>query len=95
MIISLFLFIRAFNATNIVGILRGGGDVKVCLFLDVIPLYVYTVPVAAITALLLKWDIQWVYLLVVCEEIIKIAFGMWRYRSRRWINNITRDFSEA
>jgi Na+-driven multidrug efflux pump len=62
------------------------------MFLDVLPLYLYTVPVAAITALVLKWDIQWVYMLVMSEELIKLLFGIKRYLSRRWINNITRDF---
>jgi len=90
---SVVLFARSFNATNIVGILRGGGDVRVCMLLDVLPLYLYTVPVAAITALLLKWDIQWVYFLIMAEEFIKFTLGYKRYRSRRWINNITRDFA--
>lgn len=90
---STVLFLRAFNTTNIVGVLRGGGDVTVCMLLDVIPLYAYTVPVAGITALILKWDIQWVYTLILLEEFVKFAFGYKRFRSQRWINNITRSFN--
>lgn len=91
LVMSFILFIRAYNATNVVGILRGGGDVNFCMLMDVLPLYIYTVPIAALTALVLKWDIQWVYILVMCEEVIKLFVGIWRYRSRKWINNITRD----
>jgi len=90
---SFILFARSFNATNIVGILRGGGDVRVCMLLDVLPLYLYTVPLAAVTALLLNWDIQWVYFIILSEDILKFIFGFKRYKSRRWINNITRDFA--
>lgn len=91
--LSIVLFLRAYNSTNIVGILRGGGDVKVCMLLDVLPLYIYTVPVAAITALVLKWDIQWVYSLIMIEEFIKAATGYKRIRSKKWINNVTREFA--
>ena len=93
LVISCFLVLRSFNGTNIVGVLRGGGDVKVCMLLDVLPLYLYRVPVAALTALVLKWDITWVYLLLTCEEFIKFFTGVLRYRSKKWINNITRDFA--
>ncbi|MGI6577778.1 MAG: MATE family efflux transporter [Eubacteriales bacterium] len=93
LVMSCILVIRSFNGTNIVGVLRGGGDVKVCMLMDVLPLYLYKVPIAAITALVLKWDIMWVYLLVVSEEFIKFTIGVLRYRSRKWINNITREIA--
>lgn len=93
LIMSCFIILRSFNGTVIVGVLRGGGDVKVCMLLDVLPLYLYRVPVAAITALILKLDIFWVFPLLTGEDLIKFVIGLWRYRSRKWINNITREFS--
>ena len=46
------------------------GRCKVCMLLDVLP-STSTPCLAAITALVLKWDIQWVYSLILVEEFIK------------------------
>lgn len=86
-----FMLVKGFNGVNIVGVLRGGGDVRMSMFIDVIPLYLYAVPVAALSALVFKADIMIVYLLINIEELIKIILGAIRIRSRKWINNLTRE----
>ncbi|MDL2288794.1 MATE family efflux transporter [Oscillospiraceae bacterium OttesenSCG-928-F05] len=94
-IIAFFLPARYFTTTNVVGVWRGGGDVKSGMYLDTGTIYLYAVPLAAIAALVLKLDIIWVYLLISSEEIIKAALGVWRFRSKKWIQNITRDMPEV
>lgn len=86
-----FMVTRNFNSTLIVGVLRGGGDVRCGMYIDVGAMYLYTVPVAALTGLVLKWDIAIVYTLILLEEAVKTVFGFVRYRSGKWIRSVARD----
>ncbi len=94
-IISAMLVFRSFNTTLIVGILRGGGDVKSGLYLDVGAMYLWAIPLAAVTGLIFHWDISIVYMLIVSEEFIKSIIGFIRFRSGKWIRNVTRNMAEA
>ena len=83
--------LRAVNFTNIVGVFRGGGDVRFALVLDVAPMFFLCVPLAALTGLGLGLGIEFVYLCIYSDDLIKALFGFPRVASRRWINNVTRD----
>lgn len=82
---------KAFNTTNVVGVLRGGGDVKFGAILDVAVMYLLSVPMAALSGLVFKWGITAVYLCINAEEILKVAIGIPRFVSKKWIINVTRD----
>ena len=84
-----FMPLRSFDTTNIVGVLRGGGDVRVATIIDLLPLWVAAIPLAAILGLVFKTDILWVYLAMMSENVIKSTFGLLRFRSGKWINDIT------
>jgi len=94
-LMSLALCFRSFNSTMIVGILRGAGDVNFGLIFDVSTLWAYTVPLVAVFGLVLKLDILWVYVAIVSEEPIKALIGFLRFRSKKWIHNITRDMGSS
>ena len=85
-----FLSVRSFNTTNIVGVLRGGGDVRAATLIDLLPLWLVSIPLAALMGLGLQWGIFWVYMALVAEQIAKFIGGVWRLRSRQWINDLTR-----
>lgn len=85
----IFLASRSYNSTNIVGVLRGGGDVKAAMFIDILPLWLVAIPMAAICGLVLKTDVLWVVLAVAVENLLKFSFGLWRFRSKKWINDVT------
>ncbi|MEQ8153386.1 MAG: MATE family efflux transporter [Clostridiaceae bacterium] len=87
-ILSLFLWVKAFNYTNIIGILRSGGDTKYCLFLDIGGMWLIGVPLVALTGLYFHMPIQKVYIFVFMEEISKLIVGLPRIASKKWINNI-------
>jgi len=84
-----FLVIRSFNSTNIVGVLRGGGDVHAATIIDLVPLWAVALPLCVLTGLILKMDIFWVFLCIALENIVKFFFGVYRFRSRAWINDVT------
>lgn len=88
-----FMPFRSFNAANITGVLRSGGDVRAATAIDLSPLWGFAVPVSALTALVLRLDVLWVCLSMYGENLIKMPLGLWRFRSKKWIKNVTRDVS--
>ena len=82
--------IRDFNSVNIVGVLRGGGDVKMATLIDTTPLWCVAIPLAFLCGIVLKTGIFWVYLMMLMEQIVKVFFGLHRVRSDGWIRDLTR-----
>ena len=81
--------LRDFNSVTIVGVLRGGGDVKWATLIDISPLWLVAIPLAALCGLVLKTDITWVYLVMSLEHIVKCGMGYHRMHSGRWIRDLT------
>ncbi|MBQ7086128.1 MAG: MATE family efflux transporter [Clostridia bacterium] len=77
--------------TMIVGVLRGGGDTRFAAFLDVAPLWCISVFSAAMLALVFKVPYIYVFMPNFIEDCVKIIIGFKRFRSGKWINNITRE----
>lgn len=88
-IVAVFLPSRAFNSTSIVGVLRGGGDVSFTAAIDILPLWCIAIPLAAVTGLVAELGILWVYLSIEVENMVKFFLGIWRFRSRKWIRDVT------
>ena len=83
--------IRTVGFTMGIGILRGGGDVKALMYIDVGSLYLISVPMAAISGLVLNAGIAIVYSSILAEEVIKSFLLTIRVRSKKWINDVTRE----
>ncbi|MBE0696045.1 MAG: MATE family efflux transporter [Anaerolineaceae bacterium] len=81
-------WIRISNLVIIVGVLRAGGDTRFSMFLDAGTVWFVGVPLALICGLVLHWPVYLVYLLIVSEELIKYFIALWRFISRRWVNNL-------
>lgn len=86
---ALIMPMRDFNTCNIVGVLRGGGDVKVATIIDLCPLWLIAIPLAALAGSVLRLDILWVYLAMSVEQFVKCAVGVWRLQSGKWIHDLT------
>ena len=87
-IFACFIWAHALNCVVIVAILRTGGDVRAAAAIDVIPLWLVGVPMAALAGLVFHWDVQRVYLMTYCEQIAKGALCLWRMRSGKWVHNL-------
>ena len=83
------LAMRSFNTTNIVGVLRGGGDVRASTIIDIAPLWCVSVPLTALVGLVFKMNITWVYLATLSESIVKTVWGQKRFLSGEWIHDLT------
>ena len=89
-VMSLYMPLRAFNSVNIIGVLRGGGDVRAATLIDTCPLWVCAIPYAVLCGLVLHTQVLWVYLAFMVEQVVKFGLGLWRLRSGRWIRDLTR-----
>lgn len=79
---------KIFNLINIVGILRSGGDTRFSLFIDTFGLWFLAVPLAFLAGLVWRLPPYQVYLFTLVEEAFKCSLGVWRLRSKLWINNL-------
>ena len=82
--------LRSFNAASITGVFRAGGDVRAASFIDLAPLWGFSVPLCALVALVLRMDVVWVCLAMYGVNVIKMPMGLYRFRSRKWIRDVTR-----
>lgn len=89
-IMSYYVLTQAYNTTMIVGIFRAGGDTKFGLFLDVATMWGGSILLGAVCAFVLHWSIPAVYVVLMCDEVIKVPFTTWRYKSMQWLRNVTR-----
>lgn len=86
----LWLPIRNIPYTLIVGTFRAGGDTKIGIVYDCLSLYLLGVPAVIILGLVLR--VEFVYLILamyLCEDIPKTIFSLLRFRSKKWIKNLT------
>lgn len=92
---SYYVMGAAVNTTLIAGVFRAGGDSKFGFICDTIDMWCYAVPLGFLAAFVLKLPVMWVYFLLCTDEFVKWPWVIRRYRSGKWLNNITRDNFEG
>jgi len=88
-VMGITFVIRVYNTIAIVGVLRSGGDTKIAMKIDLSTVWLIGVPLAFIGALVFKWPIHYVVLLVAFEEVVKALLGIPIIKSKKWIKNLT------
>ena len=79
------------NTLVIASILRCGGDTRYGMILDITTMWGWAVPVGLLTAFVFKLPPLIVYAFMCTDEFVKMPFALWRYRSGKWLRNITRE----
>ena len=82
------LWLDVYTSVLITGVLRCGGDTRFAMFTEVGVVWLFGVPVAFITSLVLKWPIFLAVLSVRGENVIKGIILTLRFKSRKWLNNV-------
>lgn len=88
---SYYVMGSAVNTTLIAGVFRAGGDSRWGAICDTIDMWGYGVPLAFLSAAVLKLPPMWVYFLMCTDEFVKWPWVIAHYRSKKWLKNITRD----
>lgn len=89
-VISYFVLFQAYNTTMIVGIFRAGGDTKYGLFVDIVTMWCFSILLGFIAAFVFKFSVHIVYIILLSDEIIKIPLTTRRFKSYKWLNDVTR-----
>lgn len=93
-VMSYFVIASGFNTVLIVGVFRAGGDTKYGLLLDSGTLWCVAIPAGAIAAFVLKLPVIAVYVILTCDELLKLPFSFKRYKSLKWLKDVTRNADE-
>lgn len=80
---------KSMNSIIVVGVLRGGGDTKFSMVMEMFAVWAIGVPLAFLGAAVLKLPIYYIVGLAGMEEIFKGIVGIFRIRSNKWINQLT------
>ncbi len=82
----------AVNTTLVCGVFRAGGDTRFGMICDTIDMWCYAIPLGLLSAFVFKLPHMVVYFLLCTDEFVKWPWVIGRYKSRKWLNNITRDY---
>lgn len=88
---SYYVMGAAVNTTLIAGVFRAGGDSRFGFICDTIDMWCYAVPLGFLVAFVFKLPVLWVYFLLCTDEFVKWPWVIGRYKSEKWLNNITRE----
>lgn len=85
------LFFESVGVVCVVGILRGGGDIRVGTYIDTGVLCGVAVPLGALFGLVLGLPVPAVYAALRVDTLLRMLLCLWRVRSGKWMRNITRE----
>ena len=91
LICSYYVMGAAVNTSLIAGVFRAGGDSRWGFICDTIDMWGYGVPLAFLSAAVLRLPPLWVYFLMCTDEFVKWPWVIAHYKSKKWLKNITRD----
>ncbi len=85
-----FVLAQAYNVMIIVGICRAGGDTRFGLYADTLSMWGCSILLGALAAFVFRWPVEVVLFILYSDEFLKVIPCIWRYRSKKWLRNVTR-----
>jgi Na+-driven multidrug efflux pump len=87
-IISLVIWARGINFTNMNGILRSGGDIIGAAVIDIGMLWFFGVPLALVVSLWLGLPFWAMMAVIATEEVVKVSISIARVRTYKWAKKL-------
>lgn len=91
LVMSYFVIAQSFNTTMVVGTFRSGGDTRFGLIMDVVTMWGCSILFGALAAFAWNCSVPVVYIILMSDELIKVPITAFRYKSYRWLRNVTRN----
>lgn len=85
MVYALYMPFRSLASAMIMGSLRAGGDGKHAMYYDVLPTYIWSLPVGFLLGIVLELPIVVVLAAMQFKRVIKSVFALWRLLSDKWM----------
>lgn len=73
---------RSIQTMNMMGLLRGIGDVRFAMLNDLLFLWCFTIPLGAMAGLVWHWPLMAVYVTLKLDQCLKIFTSEWRLRKK-------------
>lgn len=90
-VMSYFVIAQSVNTTLVVGVFRSGGDTRFGLILDVSTMWGFSILLGAVAAFFLHASVPVVYIFLMSDELVKLPLTLKRYRSYKWLKDVTRN----
>ena len=87
-ILSFSYPLKAFSMCMIIGVCRAGGDTVFSAFYDLAPLWLISLPLGVAAAFAFHAPPHIIYLFLLMEEPFKMAIGVWRLKTGKWLRNV-------
>ena len=89
-ILSVNIIFMSTGLISLMGSLRGGGDAKFVMIVDVIFMCLIAIPLGAFTGLVLGWPVWIVYIILRSEDFFKTIAVLWRVPGGKWLKDVTK-----
>ena len=87
---SIIVIFKAIGMVSLMGTLRGGGDNKFVLIIDIIFMWLLAIPLGAFFGLYLQLPVYIVFLAIRCEDFFKAIAVLLRIPKGKWIKEVTK-----
>ena len=89
-VMAYFVVAQSVNCTWIVGIFRSGGDTKFGLYMDAGCMWGGSIVLSLVCGFVLHMPMPYLYIILCSDEFLKLPFIWKRYKSYKWLKNVTR-----
>lgn len=90
-ITAFVVFFISNSGISIVGILRGSGDTRFSMFVEIVTLWGVAVPLGFLSGMVFDLPIVVIYAVFKSDELLKTFICWWRIRGSHWIRSVTRE----
>lgn len=93
---SIIEVFKSMQCMNMMGILRGGGDVKFAAMNDIVFLWLFSLPMGYLSAFVLHLSFPVVFMVIKSDQILKYITSSYRIQKNKWMNyieTVEKDFS--
>lgn len=88
-VLAVIVLFVAQTGIGVVGLLRGGGDPRFALFVDLAGLWLVATPAALLSAFVFGAPVLLVYACTKLDEPVKLLMLAWRMRNHHWMRDVT------
>ena len=90
-ILCFFYPFKAFHISMVIGTCRAGGDTVFCVVYDLAPMWAIQLPLAILAGFVFQAPPHIIYLCLMVEDPVKLALGLWRFKTGKWLRNVVSD----
>lgn len=88
-VFAAFIWVKVANMIIAGSVLQSGGDSKFVFVMESTVTWLVGVPLGLLVSVVWKQPIFWVYFFLSLEEVVRFIIGWRRFRSGKWVRNLT------